>query len=469
MQKRWLTVANIVISLGLILFLILAVSYIIARPSEITINTAAIIKRTLPKRSFVQSKDAYSAIGNSGLNLKYAPITMQLPDLRKYLIYFGKNDRPDAQDSQPSLHFSFVGNKGLTSVSPGERMYILYDRSAAPPQYVFSPGNSPTSLWLEASAANKEATIRVGMQNDEGQLIQEPWSHAQFTLPQKESIRSATPWDLGKWRVDGSLLARQKARWYGVDRFLENHGGEEYLHVVGKQRIDFGEGADIYSVFLSLDNCLIWENDRWKAVKPGPDSSKYPILVIKKIEDRLMQLELWDVDGQSKITLNLLKSTEPWMPQSILQNFKFLGSRTRSQFVFEVNKERMLLSPQDWLVLTPTGWKKLNTPEEIDDFVNRKLTGILFVFKGIERKEDQQYLMGTLYNSSRSESKSVEIPMTPAPIGRRKAEDKEKEEGVPQIPRNEAVLTPPDVNYQPPSPQMNPVLPKKFEQGFQQY
>lgn len=56
--------------------------------------------------------------------------------------------------------------------------------------------------------------------------------------------------------------------------------------------------------------------------------------------------------------------------------------------------------------------------------------------------------MGTLYNSSRSESKSVEIPMTPAPIGRRKAEDKEKKK-VLQIPRNEAVLTPPDVNYQP--------------------
>lgn len=468
MEKKWLTLANAVISTLIILLLILAVSYLIARPSEIQVNTSTAVKRTLPKRTFAQPSASYEAIGNSIFSLKYSPMTMQLPDLRKYLIYYGKNDRPDAKDAHPLLHFGFTGNKTATSASPGEKLYIFYDRNVSPPQYVFSPGNAETPLWIQATATDREATVKVGMKNEHGQAIQEPWSHAQFTISQKEFVRTGIPWEIGKLRVDGSLLARQKARWYGVDRFLENHGGKEYSSYTGKQRIDFGEGEGVYSVFIGADNGLKWDNDRWKAVQPGPDSLGYPLLMIKKIEDRLMQLELWDMDGQSKIALNLLKSTEPWMPQNVLQNFKFLGSRTRSQFVFEVNKERMLLSPKDWLVLTAGGWKKLSTPEEVDDYVNRKLVGILFVFDGIERKGDQQYLIGTLYNSSRSESKPVEIPITPTPIGRRKADGKEKDEEH-SVSRPEGAPVPPELNYQtPPGAPMPPVLPKKFEQGMQQ-
>lgn len=466
MEKKWLTFINAAICLLIVVLMILAFGYWLAKPSRIPVNTAAVVKRALPKSTFLQPKEAYEAIGKSIFSLKYSPMTMQLPDLRKHLIFYGKNDRPDAKDARSLLHFAFVGNKSLTSMSPNEKMYVLYDRNVTPPQYIFSPGNEETSLWIQATATEREATVKVHMKNDQGQIIQDPWSHAQFTIPQKEFVRTGTPWEIGKWRVDGSLLARQKARWYGMDRFLENHGGKEYSQDINKQRLDFGEGNEIYSVFVDMSDGLIWNNEKWNVVKPGTDSLGYPLLMIKKIDDRLMQLELWDVDGQSKIALNLLKSSEPWMPQNVLQNFKFLGSRTRSQFVFEVNKERMLLSPKDWLILTPNGWKKLNTPEEVDDYVNRKLVGILFVFDGIERKDDQQYIKGTLYNSSRSESKPVEIPITPKPIGRRKGDSKEKEEEMQTAPKPDVPPNSPEVKFPSSMPAMpvNTVLPKKYEQ-----
>jgi hypothetical protein len=130
---------------------------------------------------------------------------------------------------------------------------------------------------------------------------------------------------------------------------------------------------------------------------------------VKKIDERIMNLELWDVEGNGKIVLNLLKSTESWIPQNLQQNFKFVGARTRSQFVFEVDKERVLLSPHDWLVLTETGWKKLVTPEEIDDYVDRKIVGPLFVFDKIERKDDRQMILGTLFNASRTEMAPIEL------------------------------------------------------------
>jgi hypothetical protein len=327
MEKKWITFANLAISLVIFILLFSAVIYLIARPNEIPVNTTTLIKRTVPKSSFSQSKDAYDNIGNSILNLKYSPLTMQLPDLRKYLIFYGKNDRPDAKDAHPALHFSFTGNKAITSASPGEKMYILYDRSVTPPQYIFSPSHQETPLWIEAIATDKEATVKVSMHNDNGQIIQEPWAHAQFILPQKDYVRTGSPWEIGKWRVDGSLLARQKARWYGLDRFLENHGGKEYSQEMGKQRIDFGEGDSLYSIFIGLGDGLVWDQDKWKAVKPGVDSLGHPLLVIKKIDERLMQLELWDVSGQSKIALNLLKSTEPWMPQERFLNLSLRSTK----------------------------------------------------------------------------------------------------------------------------------------------
>ena len=85
------------------------------------------------------------------------------------------------------------------------------------------------------------------MTGDNDLILKEPKEHAEFTLPEKEFARlsSLATWELGKWRVDGTLLARQKSRWYGVDKFIERHGGDEYKDKKGKQRIDFGEGEEL--------------------------------------------------------------------------------------------------------------------------------------------------------------------------------------------------------------------------------
>ena len=129
-----------------------------------------------------------------------------------------------------------------------------------------------------------------------------------------------------------------------------------------------------------------------------------PLLVVKKVDERLMTFELWDVEGKGKILLNLLKSSEPWAvqnAQTLQHMFKFLGAKTRTQCVFEINRERVILRPSDWLLLTSKGWKKLTTEKEIDNYVKRKLTGTLFVFEGISRKDEKQIMTGTLYSPAR--------------------------------------------------------------------
>lgn len=256
-------------------------------------------------------------------------------------------------------------------------------------------------------------------------------------------------WEIGKNRVDATLLARQRARWFGPDVFLQTHGGKEYADIIGKQRIDFGEGDEAYSVFVGPNDTLIWTNDRWKVVKPGPDSLGKPMLVVKKIDERIMNLELWDPEGKGKVILNLLKSTEAPPPASLINQFKFVGARTRTQFVFEINKERMLLSPQDWLLLTKEGWMKLVTPKEIDDFVDRKLVGPLFIFDEVDRHDDKQFLKGTLFNAARTDMITVEIPLQQtapnAPGGPNKGNEKNDQRG--RVPHRQG--PPPNMIHRP--------------------
>lgn len=383
---------------------------------EITIKEPSSKDFGLPKGAFELPAESYAQMGEPLMQLQSSPPTMHLPDLRQQLIYYGKNGRLDAGSGQTLLHFSFTGQKMIFSLSPGEKLYLVYDKKQNPPRYVMSPNKEPTSLWIESQIADNEALVKVFMKNEQGELVTDPDTYAQFRLPEKEFIRYAgTTWEIAGQRVDGTLLARQKARWNGIDKFLENHGGEDFQHVLGKHRVDFGEADNVYSVFVAIGDCLIWKDGKWQNATPGEETLKHPLMVVKKIEDRLMTFELWDEEGKGKIQFNLLKSAEPWTVQSaqLEQVFKFVGAKTRTQCVFEINQERMVLSPSDWLLFTPDGWKKLDTVEDIDSYVDRKTPGLLFVFKGLAKKDDQQVMVGVLYNQSRSDLQEIELPLQP--------------------------------------------------------
>lgn len=433
MTSQWLTWLNCAI-LGAIACLLLGLAWIwFLQPSEILCTNPVDKQCSLPKRAFTMAPENYKKLGAPLLTLQNAAPTLQLPDLRQHLIYYGKNGRPDAQSAHTHIHFSFLGNKNVVSIPPNEKLYLLYDKKITPCHYIFSPHNRETSLWIEAQPLENEVLVKLFMKNEKGELIKEPDTHAQFKLSEKEFIRYAgAAWEINNTRVDGTLLARQRARWFGADKFLEQHGGEEYKDAIDKQRIDFGENDDIYSIFASTNDCFTWDGSKWKSIKPGEESLKHPLLVVKKIDERLMTFELWDVEGKGKVMLNILKSSEPWLvnQNSLQQMFKFVGARTRSQCVFEINHERMLLSPSDWIILTNKGWVKLGTEKEVDEYVKRKTIGTMFVFEGVSRKEDRQVILGKLYNPTRSEFQNIELSIHP--VGNSKMQTgkdfKEKEE-----------------------------------------
>ncbi|MCB1118344.1 MAG: hypothetical protein KDK65_00120 [Chlamydiia bacterium] len=410
MQKKWINLINWVLALFVVWFLLLGLIYTLIRVRQFNQEDFVSQEVELPLSVVKTNLEEYQQLGDQVLDLLFIPPSMRLPNLRNVLIFYGKNDRPDALLEKPLLHFGLTGSKDIASILSGERQYLLFEQEGA--KYAFSSGNSPTELWFEATLNEENALLRLGMIDDEGELVTEPKERREFSLPERRLVRTSMgDWEIGQWKVDATLLSRQKARWFGSDLFLDRHGGPTYEESIGKQGIEFGEEGDVYTVFVKVGDALIWNGERWQVMTPGPDTIGYPLLVVKKITERVMTFELWDAEGKAKVILNLIKSSDRLFAQKVASDFKFFGARTRSQFVFEVKGERMIIRVGDWLFLQDGAWKKLITPEEIDNYVNRRLNGMLLVIDEVVRKDDKQILVGTLFNAARSQMEAIEIPM----------------------------------------------------------
>ena len=89
MIRKWILFLDLFLA-GIASLLIIGITTVaFSRPHEIPVIENLSQQKTLPKGSFTLSKEAYDEIGKSLLTLKYTPPTMQLPNLKNLLTYFG--------------------------------------------------------------------------------------------------------------------------------------------------------------------------------------------------------------------------------------------------------------------------------------------------------------------------------------------------------------------------------------------
>ncbi len=370
-------------------------------------------KPHLPATFFTPKDKKHVPLDATSLRLEYKTPKMRLPDLRSFIFYYGHNLRPDAKDAD-DLFFSMAPiseNNQPFSVHSKEKLYLVAQDNPQQP-YAPSPGNKPTTLWIEPELRANSAYVQVRMKDEEGHLIQEPLDRANFTLTEKPPTASSKAFMLDQFRADPTLFSRQKAKWHGPDLFLEDHGGEEFESNIGKQRIQFGEGEDVYSVYLDKGDFMVWKDGKWAVLEPGKPTTAYPLARVSKIEERTMGIELFDVSGRNKVNLTLLKMQEPKpVIKSLLQEFEFIGARTKIHSMFRVSDQREIVGPDDWFLLTQEGWKKLKTSKDIDAYVSGLTPGDLLVIDKIEKIQENQSLAATLYTRSRSGSERVNLPL----------------------------------------------------------
>ncbi|MGM0440224.1 MAG: hypothetical protein ACQEP8_03810 [Chlamydiota bacterium] len=359
----------------------------------------------LPENPYHFNSETYETMVEKVLPLEEGAYAAKFPDLSSEMIFYGINKRPDATVREPLLNFGIQGSSRIASVIRGERLYL----SISDEGYIFSPNNEPSPLWIESDLTGSHAFVKLGVEMPSYEDTQ----YMDFELAPKniKQERARVNFAIGSHRADAGLLARQRARWQGGDVFLEAHGGAEYAGLQGLQRIDFDAENGGYKVFIGSGKGLVWKDGRWHTETIGKDTQGFPLLLINKFDERTMKLDLWDPSGSFKIPLNLVKSREMWTPELLEQEFKFVGAKTHKQAIVEIEGERVLLKPHDWLLHIDQGWKKLTTEEEIDDYVTGVEEGELLVVEGIEKKDGHQYLAGILYSPGRGQSHNILLPL----------------------------------------------------------
>ncbi|MBS0622645.1 MAG: hypothetical protein JSR80_06780 [Verrucomicrobia bacterium] len=366
------------------------------------------IELKLPPNRFALEASAYQGLGTA-FALKHTPPSIRLPDLRRHLIFYGLNQRPDADAKRALIHLGLEGQQVILAAKSGEKLYLHFDPESGEGLYRFAPSGQMTKLWITPKVIKEEIYCFVGLRTEEGVEVVQPEEYAQFSLrPQPPTYRGN--WHLGEIRVDNSLLARQHGRWIGEDLFLADHGGEEYAQAYGRQRIDFGEGPQAYSCFVKLGESLIWDQGRWRLPKPHQETFGLPLLHLRKQEERVLLFDLWDEAGLNHFCLSLIRSNAP-QHNNATPLLRFVAAKTWSQFVLELGAERTEVSPGDWLLMDEGRFTKLISPEEIDAYVEQKRSGELVVIDGLVRKEGRPRLVCHLYNPTRTQVKTLEIPL----------------------------------------------------------
>lgn len=369
------------------------------------------IGNVLPSHSFAKADSNQESYPS--LQLHFSPIQLNVPNLQPLLSFHGKNGREDAPKNPPELFFSLAPSKTTIAVKSGEKVFLVHDGG----DFHFSPQNQPTSLWFIPTLKGVDASLRVTVQNEDGTLSEEPKSHSEFLLKEKPLPLPQPAWNIGALRADQTLLMRQGAKWAGKDLFMERHGGEEYQHTLGKERVVFKSDAGSYSIYVEPGDLFLFDTDHWRAVEKKENSTNQPLLKAVKVDDKVMSFELYSANGAQKILFSLIKQPDAVPPLNLHQDFVYVGARTKVHSLFKVSGKREIVGVGDWFLRSNSGWSKVRSAKEIDRYLDGLSEGPLLVIDEIVEKNGMKGFLATVISEKRSQAIEEFLPFSanPAP------------------------------------------------------
>nr|CRI44054.1 Uncharacterized protein BN1224_H12_EU_00010 [Chlamydia pneumoniae]CRI51992.1 Uncharacterized protein BN1224_UZG1_B_01410 [Chlamydia pneumoniae] len=344
--------------------------------------------------------------------LNFPDLEERLPDLRKELLFLGSNDRPDACGGKFSLQLA--SSKECYIAALKERVYLNVTNSSRGPVYSFSPKGVPTELWIECFSVSVDGRVevKVRLQGLHKELISKPRDcETLFLNPPANKLDC---WEIAGFRVDASFPVKQKIRRIGVDKFLLMHGGAEYADKATKERVDFvSSDEENYSRYLAVGDVLLWDGNCWQTCGEFQGaSSRAPLFEVKRIDDKVMIADLWNVGGTQRQTISLVKGVpSPIEINEVIREIEFTGMRSWSKPIVLVGGQRLILSPDDWILRTAKGWEKLSRADQIQDYVTGKVTGPLLVFEKLEKDLRGFVLRGHMFNAQRTLVETISLPL----------------------------------------------------------
>lgn len=348
-----------------------------------------------------------TALKSPYFSLNTSEHTTKLPDLRTTILYYGCNGRPDNCSQNPRIQFGIRGTSTVYCANAGEKVFFRYDfRSNR-----WSHEDDPTPLSFSLIPSENGVAVTLEVKNDKGVLISPQELH-QFQLPivsMPVAHGSTSSWSIGSIPVDAALLDRFGVSWFGRDCVIQSLGGEEMKEELSSERLEFHMNDSTYTVFVKTNDYLAYIDDQWKKVLLGEESVASPLLQVRSIDDNSISFHLWNSDGSHQLPLTLRKKNPPAKLE--MPEIRILGIRSLESLSVEILGKKLVISPNDWLVVSQNSLTVIDDEETLDTFMQGELNGSLLAFSGLEKMGRDLNLRGTFFDSTKTIAEPFAIPV----------------------------------------------------------
>jgi hypothetical protein len=209
----------------------------------------------------------------------------------------------------------------------------------------------------------------------------------------------------------------ERAKGWGPDLLVQNYGGSEYSSLASKCRLMFST----YGLFVGKGDLLVWKEGEWRDAEEG--TMGLPLAEVKSTQGAI-RLDVWDESGTSSHAIVL--QIESVQKRRI--EFEKLVTAVRPRAWTEVScllegKRRAVVRSGDWWLRSERGWRRLHQAHEIEQCLNHRLQGELFIFDTVAVDKGEAVLKGRWFDPMRASSHEIALAV---PVGKQPSIAKRK-------------------------------------------
>lgn len=346
----------------------------------------------------------YDSIGSGVLSLTPRRNSSLIPDLSRDIVFLAKSSRPDMNLKDGSFLIKTRGGADSVVVAPGEQVFLECNIGKnGENSYSFT--NRRTPLWIRPLAAGRgDLNLEVGLfmpsKQNEG-FVEEI---GQVNLPQLRSLVSDA-------NEPSYLTSVRGMRWWGNDMLFREYGGIEYSILAQKQKIEIKSESGSFFYFLHPGEYIEWVDGAWRETSLEKSNPSLPLAKIKSLSGRYIEVEVWDENGfYPQILKTELQSP---VKNGVKNDLAGCTARLRSssQITCMLGKRRLIIKEGDWILKAGKSWKILRRSKDIDDCINHKILGELFIFDCLEKQQGKLFIKGRLFDEMRTTVQPILIPV----------------------------------------------------------
>lgn len=331
--------------------------------------------------------------------LKKAPLGCYIPSpqIKKQIKFFQCNDRPDQIKGQKNIYIGLNGSKEKVAVAPGERVFITcneYD------EVEFSEKKTPFEVeFAMLKNGSLEAILSTQFTSNENVIIDKK---QRFVLQKGVNESKGT---------DISPMLENLSKGVSIlapDRLLELYGGAAFDEEKRQYRFVIEERErKVY--MIREGDFLIWSEGGW--LKHTGETIGKPLLYIKSLSKQKCDYQLWDEKGEvSKSGTLPVNAIQPPFLQTA-EVFRSVQYRTENSVMCQLGMKNVILRSGDWLVRSKSGWKNIQSIDEMKALLTYGMVGDLFIFDGVIEKDGKKVFKGHFFDADRITAQVVELSL----------------------------------------------------------